>query len=206
MTLFSTAQESQTCSSSPALIRRNGPTMTKPSTIRSLCFHKAKIYIDTNRVDLGECGYALRENGGCPNVDNHVTSEELRDHYLRNEHNQPRTVQVWKDKDAAFAHYSLLNRGNPVVQEHDPVSHPTHYVSHPSGVECITITEHMSFCLGNATKYVWRAGLKSDDPIQDLKKARWYLKREMKRLKKLHALEKIGETPDFEKNPPHRHT
>ncbi len=40
------------------------------------------------------------------------------------------------------------------------VDHPPHYNSHPSGVECIEITEHYNFCVGNAIKYVWRAGLK----------------------------------------------
>lgn len=64
----------------------------------------------------------------------------------------------------------------------DPVNHPAHYTEHPSKVECIQITEHMNFCLGNALKYIWRAGLKTSDPIQDLKKARWYLNREIERL------------------------
>lgn len=64
----------------------------------------------------------------------------------------------------------------------DPVEHPAHYVAHPSGVECITITEHMTFSLGNAVKYIWRAGLKSTSPIEDLQKARWYLDREITRL------------------------
>lgn len=59
---------------------------------------------------------------------------------------------------------------------------PNHYRSHPSGVECIQITEHMNFTLGNAVKYIWRAGLKSEDPIEDLKKARWYVEREIARL------------------------
>ena len=60
----------------------------------------------------------------------------------------------------------------------DDVNHPTHYTSHPSGVECIQITEHMGFNLGNALKYIWRADLK-DDPIENLRKARWYIDREM---------------------------
>lgn len=64
----------------------------------------------------------------------------------------------------------------------DPVNHPEHYTSHPSGVECIQVTEHMNFCLGNAVKYIWRAGSKGDT-IQDLEKARWYLDREIARLK-----------------------
>lgn len=64
----------------------------------------------------------------------------------------------------------------------DNVNHPDHYTSHPSGVECIQITEHMNFCLGNAQKYLWRAGLKSENPIEDLKKSIWYIEREIARL------------------------
>jgi len=67
---------------------------------------------------------------------------------------------------------------------HDPVNHPSHYTEHASGVECIQITEHMNFCLGNAVKYIWRAGLKNDNAIEDLKKARWYVDRELERLMK----------------------
>ncbi|SMP32063.1 DUF3310 domain-containing protein [Shimia sagamensis] len=62
----------------------------------------------------------------------------------------------------------------------DPVNHPAHYASHPSGVECIDIVEHMNFSLGNAVKYIWRAGLKGDD-IEDLEKAEFYIKRELAR-------------------------
>lgn len=63
---------------------------------------------------------------------------------------------------------------------HDPVNHPAHYRSHPSGIECIQVTEHMNFCLGNAVKYIWRADLKHD-AIEDLEKAAWYLSREIAR-------------------------
>jgi Protein of unknwon function (DUF3310) len=62
----------------------------------------------------------------------------------------------------------------------DLVNHPPHYTQHPSGVECIQITEHFNFCVGNAIKYLWRAGLK-DDTIQDLRKAIWYTEREIER-------------------------
>jgi len=61
---------------------------------------------------------------------------------------------------------------------HDPVNHPKHYTEHPSGVECIQITEHMGFNLGNAVKYIWRADLKGNS-IEDLKKAVWYVQREI---------------------------
>ena len=68
-------------------------------------------------------------------------------------------------------------------QDHDPVNKPSHYVNHPSGIECIQITEHMGFCLGNAVKYIWRADLKND-AIEDLKKAQWYLNREIEKREK----------------------
>lgn len=55
---------------------------------------------------------------------------------------------------------------------------PSHYKAHPSGVECIQITEHMGFNLGNAMKYIWRADFKGC-PVDDLKKAKWYLEREI---------------------------
>jgi len=61
---------------------------------------------------------------------------------------------------------------------HDPVNHPKHYTNHPSGIECIQITEHMGFNLGNAIKYIWRADLKND-AVEDLKKAVWYVQREI---------------------------
>ena len=65
----------------------------------------------------------------------------------------------------------------------DLVNHPPHYTAHPCGVECIVITEHMNFCLGNAVKYIWRAGLKKD-ALEDLRKARWYVDREIERIEK----------------------
>lgn len=67
------------------------------------------------------------------------------------------------------------------LEEDDSVNHPAHYTQHPSGVECIQITEHMNFCLGNAIKYIWRAGLKDVNAIEDLEKAKWYLEREIER-------------------------
>lgn len=68
-----------------------------------------------------------------------------------------------------------------VMPQPDPVNHPSHYNSHPSGVQCIEIVEHMSLSVGNAMQYLWRAGHKGDQ-IEDLKKAVWYINREIKRL------------------------
>ena len=63
----------------------------------------------------------------------------------------------------------------------DPVNHPKHYTEHPSGVECIEITDHFNFNKGNAIKYLWRAGLKGEQ-VEDLRKARWYIDREIARI------------------------
>ena len=65
----------------------------------------------------------------------------------------------------------------------DPVNHPPHYTGHPSGVECIQIVEHFNFNIGNAIKYLWRCDGKGKS-LQDLKKARWYVDREIERREK----------------------
>ena len=58
------------------------------------------------------------------------------------------------------------------------IDHPKHYNSHPSHVECIDIAECLNFCLGNALKYIMRAGLKdSATRLVDLEKAKWYIQR-----------------------------
>ena len=73
--------------------------------------------------------------------------------------------------------------------EKDPIN-PQHYKTHESGIECIDVVEHMNFCLGNAIKYMWRAGLKGDH-LEDLKKARWYLDREISKLEKEKSNAKV---------------
>ena len=71
---------------------------------------------------------------------------------------------------------------------------PDHYKSHPSGVECIQITEHMDFCTGNAVKYLFRCGKKggADKEMEDLEKARWYIDRRIALLKKQRGLSDGG--------------
>lgn len=71
---------------------------------------------------------------------------------------------------------------------YDVINHPKHYTNHPSKIECIQVTEHMNFCLGNAVKYIWRADLKAD-AIEDLKKAAWYIQREIERREKNRAIQ-----------------
>lgn len=83
------------------------------------------------------------------------------------------SATIFPDKDQ-------LQRAVPKIRDNDPVNHPKHYTQHPSGIECITITRHMNFNLGNAIKYLWRASLKNG--VEDLQKALWYINDEIKRL------------------------
>ena len=78
---------------------------------------------------------------------------------------------------------------NDKEQKADNVNHPAHYNSHPSGIECIEIARHHNFNIGNTIKYLWRAGLKSeegmedtDKQVEDLNKAIWYIQDEIKRI------------------------
>jgi hypothetical protein len=65
----------------------------------------------------------------------------------------------------------------------EKVDHPKHYNDNPSGVECIEVVEHYNFNVGNAMKYLWRAGHKGrKTEIEDLRKAQWYVTREIDRL------------------------
>ena len=83
-------------------------------------------------------------------------------------------------------------------QKADSVNHPAHYNSHPSGIECIEIARHHNFNIGNTIKYLWRAGLKSeegmkdtDKQVEDLNKAIWYIQDEIKRITKLNDKTKV---------------
>ena len=77
------------------------------------------------------------------------------------------------------------------MEQQDNVNHPEWYTKHPSGVECIDVARHYCFSIGNAIKYLWRAGLKSDSSmldiekeIEDLNKAIWYIQDRIKQLKR----------------------
>lgn len=67
-----------------------------------------------------------------------------------------------------------------MTQTQDAIN-PSHYKSHPSGLEAIEIIENYMVNLGNAIKYLWRLGQK-DASAQELNKARWYVRRETKYL------------------------
>ena len=75
------------------------------------------------------------------------------------------------------------------MKDKESVNHPKHYNSHPSGVECIDIIRHYCYDIGAAIKYLWRAGLKTeegmtdrDKEIEDLRKAIWYINDRIRQL------------------------
>lgn len=76
----------------------------------------------------------------------------------------------------------------------NPLEHPDEYFG-PSGIECIQVVEHMSFNIGNAVKLLWRCGKKGDhgNAVDDLRKAGWYIAREIERLAYIHEAEKRTE-------------
>lgn len=84
-----------------------------------------------------------------------------------------------KPEKMYYAHLPKTEQ-NLSQPEHDAVNNPKHYTSHPSGVECIQVIEHFGFNLGNVIKYLWRAEEKGA-PLEDLKKAAWYLNREIQK-------------------------
>ena len=110
-------------------------------------------------------------------------------------------------KDERNVYYKLVKQCEPKDMEQkaeikvDNVNHPAHYNSHPSGIECIEIARHHNFNIGNSMKYLWRAGLKSeegmedtDKQIEDLNKAIWYIQDEIKRITELNNKKSNGKS------------
>lgn len=96
-------------------------------------------------------------------------------------------VNVCKERQWEYAwqpsYTKELEEVAPKIAPAETVVHPVHYNLHPSGVECITIVQHMNFNVGNAMKYLWRCGLKDNTTdVEDLKKARQYIDYEISRL------------------------
>ena len=76
-----------------------------------------------------------------------------------------------------------INRAKkPAEAKEDVIAHPSHYTRF-QGIEVIQLTEQLNFCRGNAVKYIARAGAKdASKEVEDLKKAAWYIQREIERL------------------------
>ena len=85
-------------------------------------------------------------------------------------------INLARRKDGAIID---LDKGGEVISPPDLVNHPPHYTA--GGVETLDFIEakDLNYRLGNVVKYVSRAGKKNTDPVQDLEKAMFYLKREI---------------------------
>lgn len=115
-------------------------------------------------------------NWGYANIDDYARYKEYELEHIQTHEDGPFDTPDAPEQDHALAHELRLN-GN------EDVNHPAHYTSDPSGIECIQITRWRNFNIGNAFKYLWRAGLKdTDTTIQDLQKAVWYIRDEINRL------------------------
>lgn len=99
------------------------------------------------------------------------------------------TEQLQKDLEQAIQVTpkdldDLVNRSTKVIE----VDHPPHYGGESDPYEAIKVIEawQLGFNLGNTLKYICRAGKKDQSKtLQDLKKAKWYLEREISNLENL---------------------
>nr|DAP05072.1 MAG TPA: nucelotide kinase [Caudoviricetes sp.] len=73
----------------------------------------------------------------------------------------------------------------------DNINHPTHYNCRNIGYECILLAKRQYFCTGNVIKYLWRYKDKGN-PIEDLKKARWYARKAAIRHEKTETSGRCG--------------
>lgn len=127
-------------------------------------------------------------NGQCQSIMGSFNCILIEGHI--GEHQNLDGSRKWSSSYTADQPWSIpqhnMNYDQPASPEVDMVNHPPHYTSHPSGVECIDVTEHYNFNIGNAIKYLWRTDLK-DDPIENLEKAVFYVNREIVRRSKVTA-------------------
>jgi len=123
---------------------------------------------------------------------NDSRSRSVHIHFQLDEFSEYKTL--CSNRDALFCNCKEQDEKNKQymrqIQQRDNVEHPKHYTSHPSKIECITITQHYNFCIGNAMKYLWRAGIKKEEgltpiekEIEDCKKAIWYINKHIESLK-----------------------
>lgn len=96
-----------------------------------------------------------------------------------------------------YAQAPLTKFDDPKYAFKETVDHPKHYNSHPSGIECIDVIEHMPFNLGSAVKYIWRLGFKGA-AIEQIEKAIWYLEREKQLIIKREKLVRNHNTGKYE--------
>lgn len=135
------------------------------------------ICVKTVEMDNGEIAY---------NIGKFYTSEQ--DKCITD--NQGDVGHLWEETDCVNTYFKRFKREDTDKYTSIDRINPSYYKQHPSGVECIEITKHYDFCIGNAIKYLWRCGLKQeegisnkDKEIEDINKAIWYLQKKVETLK-----------------------
>jgi hypothetical protein len=123
-------------------------------------------------------------NGGWRPVDDDaIVDIQFRDGETLKSVRNPNDFRWWHDGCPDCRDIIAYRVVKSEASEDDIVNHPPHYTTHPSGIECIDVTKHMDFCLGNAMKYLWRAGEKDETKtVEDLKKAVWYINKKIEML------------------------
>lgn len=118
------------------------------------------------------------------------------DNYLQRPNNYTfdSNRSAFEELNPAGSTENMQNSKSPLAEDfNEKVSSPSHYtwLKAKCGIEVIDITRHMNFNLGNAIKYILRAGHKSEEgysikekTLEDLKKADWYIKDEIKRIER----------------------
>ena len=144
------------------------------------------------RLEVGQKYKYLGVGYDDPDVETVVTVVMVESGYVTYEPGFYGATGDWPEEDFT-SDFELVEEDTVeegAVVTDDAVNHPAHYNSDPSGVECIQIARHRNFNIGNAFKYIWRAGLKVeegkqdlDKEIEDLDKAIFCLQDEKKRLK-----------------------
>lgn len=143
---------------------------------------KGRYYRCNKTINEGDDVAFMADNIYLSKQDNSLVSEDA---YLRIYDDE----NCWQDFEEVTPDVVDTYRRQGKVHE-GLVNHPLHYNSHPSGIECIEIARHYCFSIGNAIKYLWRAGLKQEvgksdvtKEIEDLEKAKWYIDDRINQLK-----------------------
>lgn len=113
-------------------------------------------------------------------VDEQISTTLLKDAYAPVGPSVSKTGILRRPLDTLHSDSATSGSADDQLPAEDAIN-PSHYRKHPSGIECIEVTRHMNFNTGNAIKYIWRY-LDKGDPVENLKKAQWYIDDEIRRL------------------------
>ena len=157
----------------------------KAETLRKT--RNPKDYLDANGNKLN-IGDSVRLVEGPDAFDGHLGGAEGKIEGFNDDSKFKIAIRWGNNKETAGHHSKYLSKSDVALADGDydideRVDHPDHYNSHPSGIEAIEVVRHYNFNVGNALKYLWRAGLKDENTeVEDLRKAIWYINDEIMRL------------------------